>query len=219
GYGFDQSFRAAQSWSATLRPDMILLGLHCTDLAVDRDVPLWDLRDGRLVPLDPSRNWIALQQRVRDATPGPLRGLRSWRELVGGLRHRDPFGQLPDLDWAGLTAWQRDKTVALLGSAELPGGPRRAAVIMPCKEDLDGTSGALWADLPDRLERAGVPTLDAGRDLRPPADGSAASGLFYDRDIHLTPAGNRWLASRVESFLLDRGLLAPSGRRKTLADP
>ena len=85
GYGFDQVFRAAQSWSAKLRPDLVLVGLHCTDLASDWDVPLWDLREGRPVPLDPSRNWIALQARLRDATPAPLRGLRTWRELVGAL--------------------------------------------------------------------------------------------------------------------------------------
>ena len=79
---------------------------------------------------------------------------------------------------------------------------------MPCKEDLDGTSVALWADLPDRLERAGVPTLDAGRELRKPERPEIAAGLFYRHDIHLTPAGNRWVASRVENFLLERGLLA-----------
>lgn len=215
GYGFDQGFRAAQSWAATLQPDLVLFGLHCTDLASDWEVPLWDLRDGRLVPVDPSRNWIALQARLREATPALLRGLRTWRALAGALRHRDPFGQVPKLDWAGRTAWQRDKVVALLGGAALPGDPRRAVVVMPCKEDLDGTSAALRADLPERLERAGVPTFDAGRELRPPAGALAAQGLFYDRDIHLTPAGNRWLASGIEGFLLSRGLLDPTAPRTT----
>lgn len=207
GYGFDQGFRAAQKWSARLAPDLVLFGLHCTDVASDWDVPLWDLRDGRLVPLDPSRNWIALQMRLKTSTPDLLRGLRSFRALVGSLRRRDPFGQLPALDWAGTTAWQRDKVVAALAFEPIAGDPRRAAVIMPCKEDLSGDSTVLWADLPRRLEGAGVPVLDAGRDLRPPADPSAGRRFFFDRDIHLTPAGNRWLAARIERFLVDRGLL------------
>ncbi len=207
GYGFDQGFRAAQKWSARLAPDLVLFGLHCTDVASDWDVPLWDLRDGRLVPLDPSRNWIALQVRLKAATPDLLRGLRLWRALAGSVRHRDPFGQLPPLDWAGTTAWQRDKIVAALAREPIPGDPRRAAVVMPCKEDLRGDSAALWADLLRRLEQAGVAVLDAGREIRPPADPAAGRGLFFERDIHLAPEGNRWLASRVDRFLDERGLL------------
>jgi len=207
GYGFDQGFGAARKWSALLAPDLVLFGLHCTDLASDWDVPLWDLRDGRLVPLDPSHNWIGLQMRLKNSTPDLVRGLRVWRELAGSLRHRDPFGQLPLLDWAARTAWQRDKIVTALAGEPIPGDPRRVAVIMPCKEDLEGVSEVLWADLAGRLERAGVPVLDAGLEIRPPAAPEAARGLFYERDIHLTPAGNRWLAARIERFLSKRGML------------
>ena len=206
GYGFDQAQRAALSWSAALRPDLVLVGVHCTDLSGDWDVPLWDLHDGRLVPVDPRRNWIALQFRLQRSAPRLLRRLRLWRTLVAALWHADPFRQLPRRDEDGLRAWQRDKIVAALSGPERV-APRVGAILMPCKEDLDGSAAALWSDLGSRLEAVGVPTLVPGTEIRGDSGGQRGRSLFFERDIHLDVAGNRWLAARVESFVLERGLL------------
>src|SRR5690606_22365484 len=51
GYGSDQTYRAlVERWLA-LSPDVVLFGIHCSDVGYDADMSLYDLEAGRLVEL------------------------------------------------------------------------------------------------------------------------------------------------------------------------
>ncbi|HZR81337.1 MAG TPA: GDSL-type esterase/lipase family protein [Candidatus Binatia bacterium] len=207
GYGFDQTYRAALRRIDEVAPDLVLAGVHCTDLAGDWDQSLYDIRGGELTELRAAASWTAIQFALYADAPPWLRHSQLYQLLVGDFAHADVLGQLPSRDPAALRRWQRDKIVLEL--ATLAASGRRAgddvvAVIVPCKEDLTGESKEIYGDLAERLTGAGVATVDASADLR--AGRPALAPLFYQEDIHLRPAGNRWLAERVAEGLLERGL-------------
>jgi lysophospholipase L1-like esterase len=207
GYGFDQTYAAALGRARDLDPDVLIAGIHCTDLISDWDQALYTIDGDRLVALDPRKNWIALQLALYRAAPRLLRRSKAFQLALAALEHRDPFGLLPSRDPAVAREWQRTKIV--LETSDLTERGRRdgfrvLAVLMPCKDDIDGESARLYADLPSRLEAAGVPTLDVSAALRAEMPGAAA--LFFADDIHLNPRGNRVLAERVADYLLG-GLL------------
>lgn len=211
GYGIDQSFESFRLRRLELEPDLVLVGLHSTDVLDDVDKPLFDLRDGVLIPLDARRNWIHVQARIRDALPRLLNGsklvrlalssLRRWPGLRGGAVFAGEQGRAQAL--------QRDKVVAEmvalrdLGAAR---GFRVAVVLMPSEWALHDPSWSPFGDLPGRIRALGIPVLDLLRGL----DGAVAdpARLFFARDKHLDVEGNRVLGGLVARWLVAEGLPA-----------
>jgi len=209
GYGVDQLLRALPGRLAETDPDLVLVGIHCSDVDEGWMWPLYALDDGALVPLPAWRTGVWLQGAVVDAAPRWLRSSALFQQVARRLPARDLFFQRPSLDRDGLRAWARDKIVAELraiADAARARGAAVAAVLMPCKEDLGRAPGEPYGDLGDRLEAAGVPALAAATALRV-ARGGDLRELFFARDVHLNVAGNRALAGAVARFLEARALL------------
>jgi hypothetical protein len=69
GYGMDQTFKLVSHHGAALRPDLVLVGVQCSDVFDAFDVPLYDVRDGRLVELDATKTYPFLQGRLAELAP------------------------------------------------------------------------------------------------------------------------------------------------------
>jgi len=73
GYGVDQVLRALPERLAQTDPDLVLIGIHCSDVDEGWMWPLYALHDGALVPLPAWRTGVWLQGVVVDAAPRWLR--------------------------------------------------------------------------------------------------------------------------------------------------
>jgi lysophospholipase L1-like esterase len=207
GYGLDQVFESFRVRRLDLEPDLVLLGLHSTDVTEDADKPLFDLRDGRLVPVDARGNWVYLQASALERVPSWLRSSRLLRLALSLLRGAPPLRGPAPRDPEALHAWQRDKAVAELAVLKDLGrerGFRVAVVLMPSDWALRDPSWQPFADLAGRIRALGVPVLDAFGNLSARVD--EPLGLFFPKDKHLNAEGNRVLADLVANFLVDGGL-------------
>jgi len=203
GYGMDQSYKMFVTRRIDLAPDLVLVGIHCTDVVDDVDESLYDIRGGELVPLDARHNWIYLQNELFWGAPKLVRNLKSYRLLLGVLDRRDPYRQLPRLGEMGLRAWQRKKIVLEvarmreLGAAR---GFRVLVILMPCNQDLEASPPDLYLELADRIAELGVPVLRGIDELR--ARSPDVARLFFRTDMHLDPDGDRVLAGSIADFIV-----------------
>jgi lysophospholipase L1-like esterase len=210
GYGTDQAYRWVLLHGVSLQPDVVLVGIHCSDVPDDIRVSLYDVADGRLIALDARETAVFIQGVLARAVPRSVRRLRVFEVVLRSLRNIDAFGHRPRLPWAALENWAREKIRLELVDLSVRGhaaGFRTAAVLMPCKDSLGPDTPPAYGDLAPALERAGVPVLDATRALA--RDGRVPADLFFRVDMHLNVEGNRRLAQAVAAFLDERGLLPP----------
>jgi hypothetical protein len=212
GYGSDQVHRAFVLRWAQIGADLVIAGVHCSDLAGDIDQPLYDVRGGGLVGLDARFNWIYLQGTANQLAPELVGKRKLFRWLLSGLDHANPFGQVPFRNEEALRDWQRDKIVLEMDDLQRIGRARRfalAVVILPCLDSIAGVpSPPLYGDLAERLRAHGVPLLDADAALRARAGDRAA--LFQPKSQLLDTQGNEALADVVAAFLRRESLLHPS---------
>lgn len=208
GYGIDQVFESFRLRRIDLEPDLVLVGMHSTDVTDDADKPLFDLRDGRLVPLDARRSWVYLQGRVLGSLPAWLRSSKLLRLSLSSLRALPQLRGPAPRDPVALHAWQRDKAVAELAEMRDLGrarGFRVAVLLMPSDWALRDPGWEPFGDLPARIRDLGLPVLDAfhgfGRGSEDPLR------FFFPEDKHLTAEGNRVLARDTAGFLRDQDLL------------
>jgi hypothetical protein len=211
GWSADQSYRYAQRATGPLAADIVLFGLNASDLHDAIDAPLFDVRDGHLIPLRGDRTWIYLQGRLAAALPLPLARLRTVRLLLASLRGADVYGQRPALDPQALQEWARTKIrieVLTLQQSLQRHGVALVVVITP----RGGRLNSLVGD----FERASLPVLR----ITPPANGEAT--YYFPRDGHLTPAGNDFVGRRVAAWLVEHGAVSPrqgpSSRRSPSVD-
>jgi lysophospholipase L1-like esterase len=215
GYNVDQSYRALPARAAQVRPDVVLVGVHCSDVVEGWLWPLYAVDGGALVPLDARRTGVYLQGPLIGATPDWLLDSALFEQVLRRLPARDPFAQRPGGSREDLARWSREKIVLKIASMARAAGagrpPRVAAILMPCMEHFD-PGPPPYADLETRLERSGVPTLDAMAALGGPS--ASVRDLFYPLDIHLNRAGNHALAAAAAQFLSARVLPVDDGRRR-----
>jgi hypothetical protein len=198
GYSLDQTYRAVLERWLPLAPDLVIVGVHCSDVSYDADMSLYDVVDGRLTEIPTATSWVLLQGRIEQSLPRPLRKLKAVQYLLGGLERADPFGRMPAAARGDVGAWMRGKIaleIADLGARGRRGGFAVLGVVMPCKQDLVGGDGTIYGDLAGRLDAAGIRWIDAGRAMR--ERGVAGRDVFFARDWHLNAAGNRLLAATV----------------------
>ena len=212
GYGLDQEYRFfVTRGEARVRPDVLLIGVQCSDVFDAYDVPLYDVRDGRLVALDATRTWPYLQGSIAQWAPPLARRSYTLGLALGAIRGRDPYGQRPRLD-VPAERWAREKmrlqVVDLFERGRLTGFTV-AAVLTPCWERLDPVAPDPYGSLAAELAVASVPTLDSQPAMA--ALEPELRALFFPEDRHLTSRGNRVLATAVASFLRETRLL--DGRR------
>jgi hypothetical protein len=213
GYGSDQVHRAFVSRWAQIGADLVIAGVHCSDLAGDIDQPLYDVRGGGLVGLDARFNWIYLQGTANQLVPELLSKRKLYRWLLSGLDHANPFGQVPFRSEEALRDWQRDKIALEMDDIERIGRARGftlAVVILPCLDSIAGVpSPPLYGDLAERLRAHGTAVLDADAAFR--ARGGDPVALFQPKSQLLDAQGNAALADAVAGFLRSQSLLHRGG--------
>ncbi len=208
GYGIDQVFESFRLRRLGLAPDLVVVGLHSTDVTDDADKPLFDLRDGRLVPVDARRNWVWLQARALESLPSWLRSSKLVRLVLSSLRSVAWLRGPAPRDPAALHAWQRDKAVAEMAELRDLGrahGFRVVVVLMPSDWAVRDPGWQPFGDLPERIRALGLPVLDVFRGLGDGVDDPLR--FFFPKDKHLTARGNRVLAERVAKFLVEQQAL------------
>ena len=213
GYGSDQVHGAFVRRWAQIGADLVIAGVHCSDLAGDIEQPLYDVRGGGLVALDPRFNWIYLQGTANQLVPELLSKRKLFRWLLSGLDHANPFGQVPFRSEEALRDWQRDKIVLEMDDIERIGRVRGftlAVVILPCLDSIAGVpSPPLYGNVAERLRAHGVAVLDADAELR--AGGGDPVALFQPKSQLLDAQGNTALADVVAGFLRRESLLRRGG--------
>ena len=70
GYGMDQTYRAILERWLALEPDLIVVGVHCSDVGYDADMSLYDLDGDVLVEIPTETSWVLLQGRIYPACRG-----------------------------------------------------------------------------------------------------------------------------------------------------
>jgi hypothetical protein len=211
GYGSDQVHRAFVLRWAKIGADLVIAGVHCSDLAGDIDQPLYDVRGGFLVGVDARFNWIYLQGTANQLVPELVSKRKLYRWLLSGLDHANPFGQVPFRNEEALRDWQRDKIALEMDDLARIGRVRGfvvAVVILPCLDSIAGvTSPPLYGDLGERLRAHGIAVLDADAAMRA-RDGDRAA-FFQPKSQLLDAQGNEALADVVAGFLREKSLLHP----------
>lgn len=200
GYSTDQAYAWALRDGLALDPDVLLVGVHCSDVSDNYESSLYDLEEGRLVrrPTDATRMYRLGS--VMGLIPSAVRRSRVFDLLVASFDWHDAPSARPAV--ADLDAWSFAK-IRLAVQDLARRVPALAVVLMPCKQALGGDApyGSLGAD----LGAAGVPVLAARAAF---GDGVAARTAFFRDDPHLNARGNRVLATAVADFLESERLLA-----------
>jgi len=197
GYGMDQTFKLVSHHGAALRPDLVLVGVQCSDVFDAFDVPLYDVRDGRLIELDATKTYPFVQGRLAELAPRVVARSFTFAVVLAGGLGRDPFGQRP-VATVSIGDWAREKIRLEVLELQRQAAHDRFTVmvlLMPCLERLD--SGAIdpYGSLASDLARAGVPVVDTLPPMR--AFVPDARRLFFAENRHLNAEGNRVLATVV----------------------
>jgi lysophospholipase L1-like esterase len=206
GYSTDQAYAFFVRHGAALDADLLLAGIHCSDVSDNYESSLYDLEDGRLVPRDARRSHLYRLGSVLGELPAVLQRSRLFDVAIASVDWQDAASARPAV--ADLDAWSRAKIVAEirdLHARGIAGAMRTAAILMPCKKALAEHGADGFGSLAADLAAAGVPVLEATSAMqRVQADLTA---LFFREDVHLNVAGNRVLAEVIADFVTTRGLL------------
>lgn len=193
GFGLDQMWRTLRRYALDVAPDVVVLCFIHYDL--DRSLTAY--RRGHIWLAKPTFRLAGDRLRPLEAADRPqgLAGLverhSRLRELVRratfGLERHLPIGYRWRLNRALFAAVRDDCAAA---------GVPLVVVHIPVNRAAPAPAFAR------EMEKLGIPYLD----LQPllPAD---RDSLYYPTDRHFTPAGHRFAADAIDSFLQDRGLL------------
>jgi lysophospholipase L1-like esterase len=208
GYGMDQIYKSFVLRRLALEPDLVLVGVHTTDVTIDVDKSLFGLHDGALVPLDARHNWIHVQGTILEYLPRFVAASQLARLALSALQNVPALRQTPPLSEAQLYDWQRDKAVAEITALRDLGkqrGFRVAVVLMPSEWALRDPGWEPFGDLAVRLRAREIPVLELLRGL----GGSTSDqfALFFPKDKHLNVQGNRVLGELVTDFVIAQRLL------------
>ena len=194
GFGVDQMWLALRHFGLELRPKIAVAAFILDDLNRSLTAYRWRgewaskptfvLRDDELVPLSeenaPSRltRWILQHSRLFE--------LRRKYERRASLCR--PTGTRWQLNRAIFQAMQQDCAQA---------GCRLVVVFLVARgENLESPVFAA------EFQNLGIPFLDLQAELRERPD------LYYTEDRHLNPAGHRWVAEQLATFLRAQEALA-----------
>jgi len=205
GYSSDQSYARFVRDGLAVRPDLLLVGIHCSDVSDNFERPLYDVVAGRLVPLEARHTWMYRLGSVVGSVPALVQESRLFDLLLTAVDWQEPERRQPAVP--DLEAWSREKIrlqVRDMRARGAPAGMAVAVVIMPCKKVLLAGEADPYGPLGRDLAALDVPILDAGDALGLAHPDLAA--LFFRDDPHLNPRGARALAETVAAFLAAEGL-------------
>jgi hypothetical protein len=206
GYSTDQTYTFFLRHGAALEADLLLVGVHCSDVSDNYESSLYDVRDGRLIPRNAHDSHLYRMGAMLNGVPALLQRSRLFDVLVASFDWHDGAGArpaVPDLD-----AWSREKIrleMLALRARTAALSMQLGVVLMPCKKAVDPAAPNPYGTLGDDLDAEGVPVLEATAGLRQ-AHGDLRP-LFFRADPHLDVDGNRLLAEVVADFIVTRRLL------------
>ncbi|MEO6029284.1 MAG: GDSL-type esterase/lipase family protein [Candidatus Binatia bacterium] len=207
GYNTDQSYTYALRDGLALAPDVIVLGIHCSDVSDNYESSLYDVEDGRLLRRDARHTRMYELGSVVGWIPAAVRQSRTFEVLVSSIEWHDAPTARPAV--ADLDAWSYEKMRLEVTDLQRRGaevGAAVAVVLMPCKKALATAASDPYGPLARDFRAAGVPVLTSARALQERERDLAA--LFFRDDPHLNADGNRALARVVADFLEEQGLVA-----------
>jgi lysophospholipase L1-like esterase len=207
GYNTDQSYIYALRDGLALAPDVIVLGIHCSDVSDNYESSLYDVDDGRLRRRDARHTRMYELGSVVGWIPAAVRQSRTFELLVSSIEWHDAPATRPAVD--DLDAWSYEKMRLEVADLQRRGaeiGTAVAVVLMPCKRALAATDADPYGPLAGDLRAAGVPVLPSTRALQERERDLVP--LFFHDDPHLNVDGNRALARVVADFLEAQGLVA-----------
>lgn len=202
GYNTDQAYAWMLRDGFALAPDVVLAGVHCSDVSDNYESALYELDDGRLVRRATSDTRMYRLGSLVGLLPSVVRDSRIFDLLVASIEWHDAPSARPAV--ADLDAWSFRKMRLELDDLARRVSAREAAlvvVLMPCKKALAADAPDPYGPLATELAADGITVLAAGPalaervgDLRP---------LFFRDDPHLDVAGNRALATIVAEHVED----------------
>lgn len=203
GYNTDQAYGWTLRDGLALAPDLLLVGVHCSDVSDNYESSLYDVVDGRLVRRATTATRMYRLGAIVNVIPPVVRTSRTFDVLVASFDWHDAPSVRPAV--ADLDAWSFAKMRLAIGDLATR-VPAIATVLMPCKKALAGGPDP-YGTLAHDLRAAGVPVMDGMRAFHDAVPDPAA--LFFHDDPHLNAEGNRVLASTVAAFVEEVALLAP----------
>jgi lysophospholipase L1-like esterase len=213
GYNTDQAYTWMLRDGLALAPDLLLVGVHCSDVSDNFESSLYDVAEGHLVRRAARQTRMYRLGSVIGLIPSAVRSSRTFDLLVSSLEWHDAPSARPPV--ADLDAWSYAKIrLEVLDMA--PRVPGLAVVLMPCKKALAGGSDP-YGPLAGDLAAAGVPVLASTSAIATAAVDLAT--LFFRADPHLNPGGNRALAAAVAAFVESQQLLAKPPRVMAVRAP
>lgn len=209
GYNTDQAYTWTLRDGLDLAPDLVLVGVHCSDVSDNYESSLYDLDGEQLVRRAAERTHMYRLGSVVGLIPSVVRTSRTFDLLVASLDWHDAPSARPAV--ADLDAWSYRKM-----RVELTDLARRAAardtavavVLMPCKKTFASTALDLYGPLAADLAAARVPVLASAAAIERFEKRRELRALFFRDDPHLNPEGNRALAHAVADFVESAGLVA-----------
>ena len=211
GYSTDQEYTYVLRDGLKLAPDLVLLGIHCSDVSDNYESSLYDVADGRLIRRGAGSTRMYQLGSVVGAIPPWVRRSRTFELLVAAFDWHDSARERPAV--ADLDAWSYEKMrleVIDMQTRAAAVGARLAVVLMPCKKTLGTGAPDPYGPLARDLTAAGVPLLESAPLLRRAFPD--LTPLFFRDDPHLNPRGDRELAHVIAAFLQERNLLAVAPR-------
>lgn len=198
GWSPDQSYRYLERHADALAVDVVLFAINRTDIDDVISTPLYDVADGRLVPLRADQTSIYLQGRIASVLPSPLGRLRTIRLLLSCLRGLDPYDLRPRLETGALRAWARTKIQTEIVSLHRTLQQRDITLVTV----LTPQGGELESIVAD-LRSLSIPVVSI---MLTPA---GEPDFYFPRDGHLTVAGNAFVGRRIAERLIQEDLLPP----------
>jgi lysophospholipase L1-like esterase len=218
GYSTDQAYTLAVRDGLALAPDLVLAGVHCSDVSDNYESSLYDVDGDRLVRRPAGQTRMYRLGSIGGLVPSAIRASRIFDLLVASIDWHDAPSVRPPV--ADLEAWSFRKMRLELTDLARRAAARRAAlavVLMPCKKALAAAAPDPYGTLAHDLHAAGVPVLASASALA--ATGADLHALFFRADPHLNRAGNAALARVVADFVEAHGLAAAPPRVMAIRAP
>lgn len=208
GYGTDGAYKLWQARLAplALEPDLVIFAIYHNDLHDNIGQPLYTIEKGALRPLDPTKNWITFLGEIEQRTPEFVRERILYGLVLSRFVGRDVYGVLPELSDSELVDWAARKAALQILDLVRSGRREGFRVMVLGVPYRDGAPDFYeWlAPLAGRGAQLFDPSVD-------PVWKTEKERLFFEKDYHFSPAGNRLLAEMVA------GALAPTRGETSVA--
>jgi lysophospholipase L1-like esterase len=198
GYGTDGMYKLWKTRLAPLelQPDLLIFAIYHNDLHDNIGQPLYTIRDRRLVPIDPKKNWIWFLGDIERRTPSFFRDRILYGLVLSRFVGSDVYDVLPEMDEAELVDWAARKAKLQILDLARSGKREGFRVMVLGVPYRDGPPNFYTWLAP--LRKRGVEFFDPSVD---PIWQQDKKRLFFGSDYHFTPAGNRELAERIADAL------------------